>query len=75
MKRILIVKDDAIIASGLAYALEQDGYTVVHSKTVSDAKNAIANDMFDLALLDMQLPDGTGLDVHERVCGKSSEMR
>ena len=66
-KNILLVEDDAVIASGLVYALEQDGYTVVHSKTVSEAKSAAVNDTFDLAILDMQLPDGTGFDVREKL--------
>ena len=64
-KNILLVEDDAIIASGLVYALEQEGYTVVHSKSVNEAKSAAANAVFDLAILDIQLPDGTGFDVRE----------
>ena len=67
MKRILIVEDDAIIASGLVYALEQEGYAVVHSKSLSEAKNKIANEEYDLAILDMQLPDGSGFDVREKL--------
>jgi DNA-binding response OmpR family regulator len=67
MKRILIVEDDTIIASGLIYALEQEGYAAVHSKDVSEATNAVLNDTFDLAILDMQLPDGTGFDVREKL--------
>jgi len=62
---ILLVEDDMMIASGLVYALEQEGYTVVHCKNVSEALNVIKTDKFDLAILDMQLPDGTGIDVHE----------
>ena len=67
MKRILIVEDDAIIASGLVYALTQEGYAVIHSKSVSEAGIAISNDNFDLAILDLQLPDGTGFDVREKL--------
>jgi DNA-binding response OmpR family regulator len=63
--KILLVEDDAIIASGLCYALEQEGYAVTHSATVRDARLAAENEHFDLALLDMQLPDGTGFDVRE----------
>jgi DNA-binding response OmpR family regulator len=63
--KILLVEDDAMIASGLVYALEQEGYAVTHGKTVREAQSALANGRFDLALLDMQLPDGTGFDVHE----------
>ena len=64
---ILLVEDDAIIASGLVYALEQEGYAVAHSKTVREAATTIANSNFDLAILDMQLPDGTGFDVREKL--------
>lgn len=67
MKRILFVEDDAMIASGLVFALEQEGYIVVHSKDVSEAINTVLNEKFDLALLDMQLPDGTGFDVREKL--------
>lgn len=67
MKRILLVEDDTMISSGLMYALEQEGYTVVHSMSVREAVSVILNDKFDLAILDMQLPDGTGFDVREKL--------
>jgi len=69
MKRILVVEDDAMIASGLVYALEQEGYVVSHSKTVKDATDIILAKKFDLAILDMQLPDGTGFDVRAALSG------
>ena len=69
MKRILVVEDDAIIAYGLIYALEQAGYAVLHSKCVSEAISAIMNNKIDLVLLDMQLPDGTGFDVRKKLEG------
>ena len=65
MNKILIVEDDAIIASGLVYALEQEGYMVTHCKNISESRISITNNSFDLAILDMQLPDGTGFDVRE----------
>jgi DNA-binding response OmpR family regulator len=67
MKKILLVEDDAIIASGLVYALEQEDYTVVHAKNADEAKKEALNGSFDLAILDMQLPDGTGFDVREKL--------
>ncbi|GHU49043.1 DNA-binding response regulator [Clostridia bacterium] len=63
--KILLVEDDAIIASGLVYALEQEGYTVTRCATVGEARTAILRETPQLALLDMQLPDGTGFDVRE----------
>jgi DNA-binding response OmpR family regulator len=71
---ILFVEDDAIIASGLVYALEQEGYEVTHSKTVLEARSAIANGRYDLAILDMQLPDGTGFDVREALRGSGTSV-
>ncbi len=77
MNRILLVEDDPTIALGLKYALEQADYAVTHSKTVSEANAAITTatnttanthaSTFDLAILDMQLPDGTGFDVREKL--------
>ncbi|MDR0434997.1 MAG: response regulator transcription factor [Gracilibacteraceae bacterium] len=65
MKTILLVEDDAMIAAGIAYALEQEGYSVAHGKTVGEARAALTGAKFDLAILDLQLPDGTGFDVRE----------
>ena len=67
MARILLVEDDDIIASGLMYALEQEGYTVVHSCDVCTAKQSLKNSEFDLVILDMQLPDGSGFEVREMI--------
>jgi DNA-binding response OmpR family regulator len=63
--RILLVEDDAMIASGLIYALEQEGYAVTRAGGVRAARGALADGRFELAILDMQLPDGTGFDVRE----------
>lgn len=67
MKRILLVEDDVMIASGLVYALEQEGYEPVYCKDVSTAYCKIQTVTFDLAILDMQLPDGTGFDISEKI--------
>lgn len=62
-KHILFVEDDTTIASGLIYAMEQEGYRVTHCKNVSAAIESARNICFDLALLDMQLPDGLGKEI------------
>jgi len=64
-QHLLIVEDDEIIASGLCYALEKAGYSAVHCRSVMEALDTLKDAAFDLALLDMQLPDGTGFDVRE----------
>lgn len=65
--KILLVEDDTMIASGIVYALSNEGYDVIHSKNVSEAQNEISHCDFDLVILDMQLPDGSGFDVSEKV--------
>lgn len=65
--KILLVEDDTMIASGIVYALANEGYDVIHSKNVSEAQNEISHCDFDLIILDMQLPDGSGFDVSEKV--------
>ena len=65
MSRILLVEDDTMIASGILYALETEGYETNHATGIKDAENLIEHYNFDLAIIDMQLPDGTGFDVSE----------
>ncbi len=61
--KILLLEDDVMIASGLKYALENEGYEVEHAKDVSTAKSLISGSAFSLAIIDMQLPDGNGFEV------------
>ena len=65
MSRILLVEDDTMIASGILYALETEGYETNHATGIKDARSLIEHYNFDLAIIDMQLPDGTGFDVSE----------
>lgn len=65
MSRILLLEDDTMITSGILYALETEGYETNHATGIKDAGNLIEQYNFDLAIIDMQLPDGTGFDVSE----------
>jgi DNA-binding response OmpR family regulator len=67
MKQILLVEDDVMIASGLVYALENEGYAPTHCKDIDTAFSEIITNKFDLAILDMQLPDGTGFDISQKL--------
>jgi len=58
--RVLLVEDDARVAAALATALRRRGHDVVHAPT---AESALAADPVDLVLLDLNLPDGDGIDV------------
>ena len=63
MKTILLVEDDRTIAVGLEYSLRQEGYDVLPCGTAALAKEAISEGRFDLAILDLNLPDGSGYDL------------
>ena len=60
--RILIVEDDAGIASGLAATLKGAGYAVDICDSLACASAALRTEAFDMALLDLGLPDGDGID-------------
>ena len=61
--RLLLLEDDPAIARTVAYALERDGLTVTHSLLVHDARQQLQSARFDLLVLDVGLPDGSGLDL------------
>ena len=66
-EKILLVEDDPTIASGLIYALEKEGYMPVHCKDIKTANNRLESEQFRLAILDMQLPDGTGDSLQAKI--------
>ena len=61
--RLLLLEDDPAIARTVAYALERDGLVVTHSLLVHDARQQLQRSRFDLLVLDVGLPDGSGLDL------------
>ncbi len=63
MKKLLLLEDDTMIASGIIYALKNEGYEVIHCQNVRSALEQVKSQLFQLAILDMQLPDGNGFDV------------
>jgi two-component system catabolic regulation response regulator CreB len=58
--RILLVEDEAAIADTVVYALQADGHEVVHCLTGGDSLREARRSRFDLALLDVGLPDING---------------
>ena len=63
MKNILIVEDDKALAEGIVLVLRQDGFSFQCCHNVKDAKKVLEKNIFDLILLDINLPDGSGLDI------------
>ena len=60
MKKILIIEDDNNLNKGLSIALNKE-YEIFSVNTIIEAKNFIFS--VDLILLDMNLPDGDGLEI------------
>ena len=65
--RILIVEDDPAILNGLSDVLVFNGYEVQGREDGGEGLNAIINDQFDLALLDVMLPTCDGFSICRRV--------
>ena len=63
MKRILIVEDDALLNKTLAYNLISDGWEVTPALNAKTAAALLAGTEYDLVLLDVNLPDGSGYDL------------
>ncbi|SMC65562.1 response regulator transcription factor [Papillibacter cinnamivorans] len=71
MSKILLVEDDLALVEGLTFSLRKNGYAVTVSRTVGEALRALAEGDFDLLLLDLSLPDGSGFTVCEAALRKS----
>ena len=62
-QKILLIEDEPDIRKTLEYNLSREGYDVVCASSLSEGKNYINTNQFSLILLDLMLPDGSGLDL------------
>ena len=67
MQKILYIEDDLSLIDGLQYTLETSGYAVDNAKTIKEALILFRKNSYDLLLLDVTLPDGSGFDVCQEV--------
>jgi DNA-binding NtrC family response regulator len=70
---VLVVDDDIAICRILHRMLSDAQYTVHTCQSVSDALGAIEQRPFDVYVMDYNLPDGSGLDVADRIRSKGSQ--
>src|SRR5262245_17817449 len=61
--RLLLVEDELELASLLTNGLKAAGFAVDHAANLVDADAALAAESYDIAVLDLRLPDGNGLDL------------
>ncbi len=63
MKKILLVEDDGALGRGICLALNSEDIAVTHCKDLLQGRQALGAADFDLAILDVNLPGGSGLDL------------
>jgi two-component system response regulator RegX3 len=67
MKHILLVEDDLSLINGLSFALKKQGYDVNIARTSFEANAIWADGKYDLVVLDVSLPDGSGFDICKKI--------
>lgn len=68
MDRLFLLEDDQSLIDGLRYSLEKNGFRLTVARTVEEAMERLERtEDYDLLLLDVSLPDGTGFDVCRQV--------
>jgi DNA-binding NtrC family response regulator len=72
--RVLIVDDEEAIRESLETLLELEGYSTSSAESGGEGIHAISNEVFDLVLLDLMLPDRSGLEVVEEVRRTNTEV-
>ena len=67
MKRIFFVEDDLSLIGGLSFALRKQGYEIDIARTSMEAESLWQNGIYDLVILDVSLPDGSGYDLCRKI--------
>lgn len=67
MSKILLLEDDLSLINGLSYALRKQGYDLDIARSVREANAEWADGKYDLLILDVSLPDGSGFGFCEKV--------
>ena len=62
MSRIFLLEDDISLINGLSFAFKKQGFDLTVARTLREANDLWAEGAYDLLLLDVSLPDGTGFE-------------
>ncbi|MDD3362502.1 MAG: response regulator transcription factor [Hespellia sp.] len=71
MKKLFLLEDDLSLISGLSFAINKQGYEIETARTTLEADTLWENGKYDLAILDVSLPDGSGFDFCRKIRQKS----
>ena len=74
MERILVVEDDLALNAGLCFELDMAGYATVPAYHCAKARYLAQQEQFSLALLDVNLPDGSGFDLCREIKAVRPEL-
>mgnify|MGYP000359621651 CR=1 FL=1 len=72
--RVLIVEDDALLSDGLQAGLRLSGFSPEAVSCCDDARHALLSEGFEAMVLDLMLPDGSGLDLLRRLRAEGSSL-
>jgi len=67
MQRIFLVEDDLSLISGLSFAIKKQGYEIDIARTSLEADTLWADGKYELIILDVSLPDGSGFDICRKI--------
>ena len=67
MSKILLLEDDLSLVNGLTFAFHKQGYELDVAQTIVGANTLWADGKYDLLVLDVSLPDGTGFEFCKKV--------
>lgn len=72
--RILLVEDDAFLRDGLVEVLHGESYCIDCASSAAQARSLLEAGGYDLVILDVMLPDGSGLDICEALRASGSRV-
>lgn len=67
MKRIFFIEDDLSLINGLSFAMKKQGYEIEIARTSLEAEKMWQSGKYDLVILDVSLPDGSGYDLCRKI--------
>jgi DNA-binding response OmpR family regulator len=67
MKQILLIEDDLSLINGLSFAIKKQGYDLDIARTSCEAEKSWASGKYDIVILDVSLPDGSGFDICKKI--------
>ena len=72
--RVLLVEDDKIIGDGVSIGLDGEGYAIDWVEDIESAETALDTNDYGMAILDIGLSDGSGLDLLRKIRKQQNDV-